>query len=130
MFGGKKEGQADDKVDTIIGKETVIKGAVLARANLRVEGLVEGDIKGQGIVVIGEGAQVKGNIAAKAVSLSGQVTGNIEAQGRLEITTKGRLQGDIKVEQLIIEEGGIFQGKSEMNGTAEKSSSHTPPKKE
>lgn len=128
MFGGKREGQAEEKVDTIIGKETVIKGTVQARANLRVEGIIEGDIKGQGAVIIAAGAQVKGNITAKEVSLGGQVIGNVEAQGRLEIFNKGRLQGDIKVGQLVIEEGGIFLGKSEMKAPEEKSASHPPAK--
>ena len=49
-------------VNTIIGRESEIKGSIHSQGSIRIEGTVEGDIVSQGEVVVGEKSTVKANI--------------------------------------------------------------------
>lgn len=120
MFGMKKAGgdMASSDIETIIGKDTQIKGQINGSGNTRVDGLIEGEINIEGDAVIGEQGRVIGNIVARSVLISGEVKGNITASNKLEILPSGRLFGDVKVAILSISEGAVFKGNSCMDGNA------------
>ncbi len=121
---GKKDGRdiSLEKIDTIVGKETEFKGVLNSSGVLRIDGKVEGEIHHRGDLVVGEtGVIVATIIQARHISIAGQVKGNVEAEGKLELVTTGRLYGDIKVAGLIIGEGAVFRGNSEMKTGDEKS---------
>lgn len=105
----------NELVNTLIGEGTTIKGLLHTQRSLRVDGHIEGEIKAQGDVFIGEKSHIKANIVAKHVVVAGQVTGNIEAVSGLHITKTGKVYGDITGDQLLIEEGGIYRGKVNMD---------------
>lgn len=106
--------RSSDKIETIIGPGVILKGSLKAQSSVRVDGTVEGEIEADGNVVVGEKADIKANITAQNVTIAGLVRGNVFARGRLEITAKGKVLGDISTATLSIEEGGIFQGRSTM----------------
>jgi cytoskeletal protein CcmA (bactofilin family) len=49
------------------------------------------------------------------VEISGQVTGNIAASEKVEITAGGRTVGDIKAPRILIADGAIFKGNVDMD---------------
>lgn len=114
MFRKKEEPVNFDKVDTLIGKETVFQGNLSATGTVRIDGRVEGEINCNGDLVIGETGVVKANVKARNTLLSGEVEGNLIAQGKLEITTSGKLYGDVSVGKIIIDEGAVFKGRCDM----------------
>ncbi len=115
----RKEPIGTDRVETIIGKETVFTGKLVASGTLRVDGRVEGEIISQGDVVVGEGGQVTAQIQARNLLLAGRVKGNVTANGRLEIAATGRLEGDVQVGGLVVEDGAVFLGNCSMTKTGE-----------
>ncbi|MBN1595696.1 polymer-forming cytoskeletal protein [candidate division FCPU426 bacterium] len=107
----------DDKtrgVDTILGAGSDFKGQINAKGSIRIDGRIEGNVSSEEGVIIGEKGVIKGNITAKAVVVSGKVTGNVHAAKRLEIMPTGQLQGDIHTPRLAIAEGVIFKGNCDM----------------
>lgn len=118
MFGSIRK-QVDETIkhdiETIIGKNTVIKGEISGTGNLRIDGLVEGSISSEGCVVIGEAGTVNGDIKANTLNVSGQVNGNADISGNLAIAASGQLIGDVKVGSFNIAQGGVFKGRSEMS---------------
>ncbi len=104
------------KIDNIIGPKTSFQGHLKAEGNVRVDGYLEGSLETKGNVIIGEVAKVTADITASNVQVWGAVKGNISAAGRLEILPSGRVWGEIKVSSLLIDEGGLFRGKSVMAG--------------
>ena len=104
------------KIDNIIGPNTSFDGHLKAEGNVRVDGYLEGSLETKGNVIIGEAAKVTADITASNVQVWGAVKGNICASGRLEILPSGRVWGEIKVSSLLIDEGGLFRGKSVMAG--------------
>jgi len=115
MFKAKDAPAANsDRVDTIIGKETEFKGTIKSHGVLRIDGRVEGEVLHQGDLIVGAGGVVVANIHARHVTIAGEVNGNVDADGRLELVASARLTGDVRVNQLVIEEGAIFLGTSAM----------------
>jgi len=119
LFAGRKDPvnsaiPIDGKIDTIIGRDAHIKGTVTATGLIRIDGRVEGEVLHQGDVAIGESGNVAADIKARNVTIAGTVTGNVEASGKLELLGSARLTGDIVVASLVIGEGALFKGSSEM----------------
>ena len=64
-----------------------------------------------GNIVVGPAAKVAANLEAENISVSGAVTGNINALGRLEILSTGKVWGDATVGSFLLDEdGGFFKG--------------------
>ena len=102
-------------INTIIGEESSITGVLHSQRSIRIEGQLEGEIHSQGEVYIGEHSKVKANIIGKSVIVAGEVIGNIEALKGLHIRKTGKVYGDISGDHLLIEEGGIYRGKVNMD---------------
>ena len=102
------------KLDTYIGEGSSFEGRLSSKDNLSIYGNVSGSIECQGRIVIGESGNVEADIIANEVVVSGKVVGNVTAKTRLEMTSSGAIQGDIKTARLIMEDGGKFDGHSEM----------------
>lgn len=117
MFGKKRSVgnvATNDKIDTIIGKDTQLKGDIVTTGILQIQGQVEGNVKSSSEIIIAENAQVKGDLTAVNAVITGTHIGNINLNGRLEIGSSGKVIGDIKVGSLVIEEGGALDGNCEM----------------
>ena len=110
----KKNKKIFDTIETLIGNGTTFKGDIIASKSLRVDGVLIGNIKEAANVIIGETAQVKGNINANYVVIDGTVEGNITAEDSIELLNKSKVTGDLTTTILSINEGAKFKGKSLM----------------
>jgi len=106
----------EGKIENVLGPSANFQGHLKCEGNVRIDGYFDGSIETAGNVIIGEAAKVIADIAANNVQVWGAVKGNIVTSGRLEILPKGRVWGEIKVTSLLIDEGGLFRGKSVMAG--------------
>ncbi|MEW6662008.1 MAG: bactofilin family protein [Bacillota bacterium] len=111
---GKKQAINVDKMDTLIGKETMIAGKITANGTLRIDGRVEGEVLSQGDVIIGEGAKVQASVQARNLLVAGELKGNVAVSGRVEMAATSKLEGDIQVGTLIVEDGALFLGSCTM----------------
>lgn len=103
-----------ENVDTIIGINVNLKGNLKNKGSIQVNGSVEGEVRSDENVTVGETASIKGPVVAKVIEVSGLIKGIIEATEKLEINPTGKVFGDINVKSLIIKQGAIFVGKSTM----------------
>src|SRR3954454_21967662 len=114
----------------ILSSDVEIKGSIKFQKELLIDGKVEGEINSEGVLTIGENADIRGEIKTKSIIVFGKVQGNITVSERCELKSKCTLQGDLKAARLVIEEGATFIGKSEvtsgMSVTAAKTSSSRP----
>lgn len=104
----------NNRVETIIGTSTMIKGELIVKGMVRVDGSVEGKVEAESVIIGPEGS-VKGDIKAGNIVVGGTVEGNLYSEESVEIESKGRVVGDIHTRKLTIIEGGIFEGKSIMH---------------
>lgn len=104
----------ENKVVSIIGNGTKIKGEVITQGTIRIEGGVEGHVQCGDTIVVSETGQVKADLVGGQVVISGEVHGNVFAHDRLEITATGKVVGDITAPRISIAEGVLFEGKCTM----------------
>ena len=117
----------ENNVDTIIGINVVLKGNLHNKGSIQINGTVEGEVKSDENINIGETAKINGPVVAKTIEISGEVNGTIEASEKLEVSPTGKVTGDISAKSLIIKQGAIFVGKSNMiDETSPKESKSEP----
>jgi cytoskeletal protein CcmA (bactofilin family) len=105
---------ADHGGKDVLSSDVEIKGSIKFQKGLLIDGKVEGDINSDGVLTVGENAEIRGEIKTKSITVYGKVHGNITVAERCELKSKCVLQGDLKAARLIIEEGATFIGKSEV----------------
>jgi cytoskeletal protein CcmA (bactofilin family) len=88
-----------------------ISGDLETDGALRIDGRLEGSIHRADLIVIGQGASVVGDITAREVIVGGSVTGNIFAAQRTELLSSGIVAGDIRSAAILVQEGGVVQGR-------------------
>ena len=98
-----------------LASDVEIKGNLKFSGELTFDGKIDGEIQTDGVLNLGDGATVNGNINAQSVVVRGKVNGNITAKEKIDIKTKAELFGDIRAAKLSVEEGVTFVGKTEVN---------------
>jgi cytoskeletal protein CcmA (bactofilin family) len=99
----------------VIGAKTLVKGEISGEEDVLIEGSVEGHVKVQREVRVGPGGVVKATLEAQSITVSGEVSGDCIAQSRVEIQASGRVTGNIRAPKIIIAEGAMFKGTSDMS---------------
>lgn len=119
MFNKEVENTNIKTAETIIGPSIKVKGNFHGQGNIIIEGEVEGSVKTDNNLLVGDKAKIIANIESKEAKIGGQITGNVKVKGYLEITASAKINGEIEASLLSIEKGAIINGKCTM-GTKEK----------
>lgn len=106
---------SENKISTIIGKGVIVDGDFTAEGSVRLDGVVEGNVKVGGHLLLGVTGKIHGDVEAASVAIGGEVIGNVEAPKKAELTSTARVIGDIHTNIIVIDEKAIFQGKCDMN---------------
>jgi len=106
-------GRSATKLETVIGPDSTVKGEMVVRGTVRIDGNLEGDIRADWVIV-GETGRIRGNVKARAIVVGGRVDGNIEGSEIVELKDKGQVVGEICTAKLSISEGALFEGQSSM----------------
>jgi cytoskeletal protein CcmA (bactofilin family) len=94
-----------------IGKSVVIKGQILSREDLIVDGEVEGTVELQeNRLTIGPNGKLTASVKAREIIVLGTVHGNVEASEKIDIRKDAKLVGDIRTMRIVIEDGAYFKG--------------------
>ncbi len=104
---------------TILSSVTGIEGNLYSKGNVRVDGIVKGNITTEGNLTLGEQSEVVGDATAKNITLCGKFKGKLNSSEKIVIEKTAELEGDLTAKILIIQEGAKFNGKSSMNGITE-----------
>jgi cytoskeletal protein CcmA (bactofilin family) len=95
----------------VIGKSVMVKGQILSREDLTIDGEVEGTVELQEHrLTVGPNGKVRASIKAREVVVLGTVHGNVETTDKIDIRKEAKLVGDIKTARIVIEDGAYFKG--------------------
>lgn len=111
---------------TVIGPQAVVKGELQSSENVTIDGRVEGKVKCQALLTIGPTGDVRAEIDAKSVTVRGKVEGNCTASHRVEITETGKVFGNVRAPLIVVAEGAVFRGASEMSSKEEPKAAAKP----
>ncbi|HEY3174887.1 MAG TPA: polymer-forming cytoskeletal protein [Candidatus Polarisedimenticolia bacterium] len=109
-----------------IGQSLFIKGEVTGSEDLMVEGRVEGriDLRDHNLT-IGANGRVHAEIHAKNITIIGEVTGNVMADEKADLTDTARLVGDVRAPRISISDGAQFKGSVDMVQSRKESAEKT-----
>jgi cytoskeletal protein CcmA (bactofilin family) len=110
-FGKEKP----DEIQSLLGEGMELNGEISFKDGLRVDGVVKGKIRSEGVLAIGSKGMVEAEVAIKRISINGEFHGVIRASDRVEIHKDGRVYGELYTPCLIIEAGALFEGKCNMS---------------
>ncbi|NBC82761.1 MAG: polymer-forming cytoskeletal protein [Bacteroidetes bacterium] len=98
-----------------VGNGTEITGDIKTNGDIRIDGVLEGNIFTKGKVVIGETGKIKGEVECKNSVVSGSIEGKISVSELLSLKASSKVNGDINTQKLAIEPGAKFTGTCAMN---------------
>jgi cytoskeletal protein CcmA (bactofilin family) len=106
------------KGSAVIGKGVLVKGQILSREDLYVDGEVEGSIEMQEHrLTVGPNGKVQAGVKARELTVLGTLQGNVDASDKIDIRKEAKLVGDIKTARIVIEDGAYFKGSIDIMRT-------------
>ena len=109
---------ANEAAMSVIAQGMRIVGDIECSGVLKIEGVVEGSIRGPRQLLLGRQGEVKGDLHAREVVLGGRVEGTVVADERVEIQGTALVTGDVHTKSIIVLEGGRINGAVRMDDGA------------
>jgi len=110
---------------TLVAADAEWEGKLIARGDVRVEGILRGEVEAEGTLIIAPNAQVHGIVRARDIVLGGDVEGEISCEHRLEILPGGSARGQINSGTLVVHEGAYIDSRFQMRrGDTETGTTH------
>jgi cytoskeletal protein CcmA (bactofilin family) len=115
-------------VPSIISADLTVTGTLVSSGDIQIDGIVEGDVRSVGLV-IGERAEIHGEILAEDLTVRGRVMGRIRAR-KVQLAATSHVEGDILHEAFAVEAGAFFEGncRHSDNPLGDESPRMAPPK--
>ncbi|MEC9493325.1 bactofilin family protein [Flexistipes sp.] len=104
----------DGTINAFLGKNTSFNGTLAFDGLVRIDGTFEGNVKTNDTFVIANSGRVKADIDAGTVKISGNFEGTVVAKTKVELYKPAQVTGTIKTPSLVIEDGVVFNGTTEM----------------
>jgi len=112
MFGKKRK--EEEEIRAFLGKGAEFTGKLMFNGSVRIDGDFKGSIFGNGMLVIGEGAEIEAAIRMDSVLVSGEIRGQIDVKKIIRSYSTGKVTGDLNTPVISVEEGAFFEGTCHM----------------
>lgn len=106
----------------LVGEGTTFEGTLHTENDVRASGRIVGTMHVDGRAIIAESGSVEGEIIATNADIAGHVEGEIRVSERLVLKSTARIDGDIRTDRLVVEEGARFTGECTMGTQLDASS--------
>jgi len=110
MFNKDNKPENFKDAETIIGASIKVKGNFHGEGNIVVEGQLEGNLRTEANLFIGDKAKVVANIEANDAIINGEVKGSLKIHQYLALGPTAKIIGDINYAEISIEKGAIING--------------------
>ncbi len=106
-----------------IGQSVQIEGELTGQEDLVIDGKIDGKITLEGHhLTVGPNGRIHAEVHAKSVQVNGEVSGNIVADDKVEISSTGSVLGDITAPRVALADGSSFKGSIDMSSKPGQSS--------
>jgi cytoskeletal protein CcmA (bactofilin family) len=108
------------EITTILGKGSAFDGKLTFEGAVRIDGDFSGEIRTDGVLIIGETAEVKADVSAATIVIEGTVRGDLVATESIQIHAPARVFGNLSSPSLEIQKGSLFEGNCQMGSPQSK----------
>ena len=102
------------KIDSYIGKDTLVEGNITFSGGMHIQGTVRGALASEdadSILILSEDGYIEGNVHIPYLILDGKIKGQVTSTQRVELTKNARIFGDLHYRFIEMSAG------AEVNGT-------------
>ena len=93
---------------------STLSGDLVSSGDVRIDGVLNGSVKTEGKLVLGERGVVEGEVSCSSAIIAGELKATIVALELLTLKATAKLSGEIIAGKLAIEPGAVFSGKCSM----------------
>lgn len=103
------------EITALLGRGTHFEGKLHFEGQVRIDGSFRGEIRSEGILIIGEGADVHGEIdVATVIVKGGRVDANVRAAQSIELYVPAEVSGSLHSPEIFMDKGVHFSGTCTM----------------
>ncbi len=115
LFSKKDKVSLDlQSISTLISEGCVFDGNLKAPAYARIDGQINGNVRVDEGLILGEKGLILGDVFTKDMVVYGSITGNLTVTS-LEIKATGKVNGQINTQTLSVENGAVYNGSLSMS---------------
>ena len=103
-------------IKAFLGPGSQFEGKLIFDEIVRLDGTFRGEVNSKDVLIVGDTANVEGEVNVGTFILSGRFKGNVKAVTRVELRAPAQVEGNIETPKLVVEEGVIFNGQLSMPG--------------
>ncbi len=118
MWGssGKRNGEhRPGRIDTLIGQNTEIRGDLIFRGGLHVDGVVKGNViaadNDSSVLSLSEKGAIEGEVRVPNLVLNGEVHGDVFVSQHVELAPQARITGNVQYNTIEMARGAMVNGK-------------------
>jgi cytoskeletal protein CcmA (bactofilin family) len=131
MFNKDNKAEKFKDAETIIGASIKVKGNFVGQGNIVIEGHLEGSIRTEADLFVGEKARIVANIEASQATINGEIKGNLKIHDYLAVGSAAKIFGDVIYSEISIEKGAVINGQLlKVSGSDKNRSKITPVQEE
>lgn len=128
MFGSKTKQKANPKAienssdsnglnngtTCVIAPGTRIEGKFTTTEDVRLDGVIVGEVSCAKRMVMGESGKVEGNIKTVDSAVKGKVKGEIKVSGTLHLHETANIDGTIIARKMVVDSGASYSGECKV----------------
>jgi cytoskeletal protein CcmA (bactofilin family) len=119
----------DAVIHSLLGAETRYEGKLFFEGRARIDGAFEGEVYGDGLLIVGEEATIRGSLRVNTLIVrGGRIDGDIHATELVELHAPAQVRGDIRTQVLYMDKGVVFDGSCVMGEVRELEDQRLPPR--
>jgi len=99
---------AGKELNSIISEDMSIKGDVIFKGKIRVDGSIEGNITGD-YLILGEKGRIKGDVSVQSFICNGNVEGGVKGE-KVVFKSTAQVIGRVEAKELIVDSGAVIEG--------------------
>ncbi len=111
---GLKDSSGSSTELNFLGGGTIVEGTIKTDNSVRVDGKLKGKLICKNTLTVGLNGEIEGEVQAKNAIVGGKIKGKVSIAEKLVLESKSVLIGELKANKLIIDEGAVFDGTSDM----------------
>ena len=115
------------ELQALLGRGTRFEGLLTFEGRVRVDGDLKGEIKSEGLLVLGDGSNVDATIEVGTLIVrGGTLRGSVVARELIEIHEGAKVHADITAPEIDIAKGSLFDGRCTMAPVAPQTRTSDP----
>lgn len=99
-----------------LGTATKIIGDLTADSDIRLDGILKGNIICGGKLILGAKGKIIGEIQCQNAVIEGEIDGILKVKDHLHLRETAKVKGEIYTGKMQFQTGARFDGKCEMGG--------------